>query len=285
MLPSTSPESPLVKRRYAVSYGVYISFSATTDELVDLCCSIATTSLVGNITFLDTPEQPVSLDFELKITSEGAYSIVIHGTELNRPIGRFQEIEYLSKFFNSMIRIYIAERSPDYVFIHAGVVSYRDQLIVLPGASFSGKTTMVSTMLEQGAEYYSDEYAVVDPSGLVHPYARKLSIRVKDQLLPKETSPEAFGSTSAKKPKPISLILLTNYQEGSIFEPSRISEGNGILESIPFVIPMRYNPDFSLKVLNTAFRRAIILKGSRDDATSATKSLIAFIDRSIDTSN
>lgn len=285
MLPSTSLESPFVKRRHAVSYGVHISFSATTDELVELCCSIASTALVGNISFTDVPEQPAELDFELRQSPEGIYSVVIQGIKNPAPMGRFEEIPYLSKFLNSIIRIYVAERSPDYVFIHAGVVSFRDQLIVLPGASFSGKTTMVATLLEHGAEYYSDEYAVVDPTGLVHPYARKLSVRVKDQTLPNETSPEVFGSTSAKKPKPISLILLTNYQEGSIFEPSRISEGSGILESIPFVIPMRYNPDFSLKVLNTAFSRAIILKGSRDDATSATRSLIAFIDRSIDTSN
>jgi hypothetical protein len=40
----------------------------------------------------------------------------------------------------------------------------------------SGKTILVRTLLAQGAGYMSDEYAVINPTGRVHPYARPLSV-------------------------------------------------------------------------------------------------------------
>jgi hypothetical protein len=43
--------------------------------------------------------------------------------------------------------------------------------MVLPGKSFAGKTTLVAALVRAGAEYWSDEYAVLDANGDVHPYA------------------------------------------------------------------------------------------------------------------
>ncbi len=72
---------------------------------------------------------------------------------------------------------YTAEATPNMTFLHAGVVGWQGRAIVLPGRSFTGKTTLVREMLRLGATYYSDEFAVVDNSGLVHPFARPLGIR------------------------------------------------------------------------------------------------------------
>ena len=57
------------------------------------------------------------------------------------------------------------------------VLSVGKAAIVMPGASFAGKTTMVRAWLEAGATYYSDEFAVLDRTGRVHPFARPLAIR------------------------------------------------------------------------------------------------------------
>ena len=51
----------------------------------------------------------------------------------------------------------------------AGVVGWENRAIVMPGASFAGKTTLVRAWLEAGATYYSDEFAVLDRAGRVHP--------------------------------------------------------------------------------------------------------------------
>src|SRR6476646_7063652 len=48
----------------------------------------------------------------------------------------------------------VAALSPQRVFVHAGVVGLRGGAIVIPGASFSGKTTLVAELVRRGASYY-----------------------------------------------------------------------------------------------------------------------------------
>ena len=73
--------------------------------------------------------------------------------------------------------MYVAEFSTPHLMMHAGVVAWKGKAIVLPGTSHAGKTTLVTALVEAGATYYSDEYAVLDAKGHVSPYARRLSLR------------------------------------------------------------------------------------------------------------
>jgi len=75
------------------------------------------------------------------------------------------------------LALHVAALAPAHVFIHAGVVAHRGRAIVLPGRTFSGKSTLVEGLLARGAVYYSDEYAVIDREGRVLPYPRPLSLR------------------------------------------------------------------------------------------------------------
>ena len=75
------------------------------------------------------------------------------------------------------LMVHVANYAPDRVFLHAGVVAWRGRALVLPGTSFAGKTTLVAELVRAGATYYSDEYAVLDALGRVHPYARELQMR------------------------------------------------------------------------------------------------------------
>ena len=54
---------------------------------------------------------------------------------------------------DSGIRSVVACNVPDRVFIHAGVVASEGRAIVLPGASWSGKTTLVAALVRAGATY------------------------------------------------------------------------------------------------------------------------------------
>ena len=64
-----------------------------------------------------------------------------------------------------------------------------------------------------------------------------------------------------------------------------VSMGIGIMETIPEIIPIRLNTDFSLKVLNTAFRRAIIIKSLRGEAKEAARSILSFFDDKFNLAN
>ena len=59
----------------------------------------------------------------------------------------------------------------------------------MPGLSFSGNMTLVRAVVEAGAVYYSDEHAMLDEVGRVHPYARPLPFR----------PPRGVRSTSAPR--------------------------------------------------------------------------------------
>ena len=71
---------------------------------------------------------------------------------------------------DAQMRLFIAANARDWLFVHAGVVAHGGRALVAPGDSFSGKTTLVRALLAAGATYYSDEYAVLDEAGRVHPY-------------------------------------------------------------------------------------------------------------------
>jgi hypothetical protein len=61
--------------------------------------------------------------------------------------------------------------------VHAGAVLLRDRALLLPGATHAGKSSLVAELLRRGATYFSDEYALIDAEGRVHPYPRPLLIR------------------------------------------------------------------------------------------------------------
>src|SRR2546422_9759690 len=100
---------------------------------------------------------------------------------------------------------YTAEATSDMTFLHAGVVGWQGSAIVFPGRSLSGKTTLVREMLRLDATNYSDEFAVVYSSGLVHPFARPLGIR--EDFFPAQTNytAENLGASTGVKPLPLQL--------------------------------------------------------------------------------
>src|SRR5207247_125098 len=84
---------------------------------------------------------------------------------------------------------------------HAGAVAHRGRIALLPGQSFAGKTTLTAALVELGALYYSDEFAVLDADGLVHPYAKDLSIRDHGRMQRSDTPVETLGGLAGRVPR------------------------------------------------------------------------------------
>src|SRR6266550_220612 len=76
-------------------------------------------------------------------------------------LARSADLEAVLQSFESNVHLHVAEMARHRVFVHAGVVGWKGKAIVIPGRSFSGKSTMVSELVKAGATYYSDEYAVL----------------------------------------------------------------------------------------------------------------------------
>jgi hypothetical protein len=148
-----------------------------------------------------------------------------------------------------------------------GVVGWNGRAILIPGRSFAGKTTLVAELLRAGAVYYSDEYAVLDSRGRVHPYERPLGMRSDPSFRSSRIRVEDFGAESATKPLPVGLVVSARYQVGARWRPRQLTAGRGVLELLENTVTARTRPEFALQVLSTALPNAQILKGVRGEAS------------------
>lgn len=259
------------------SYGVRVKIQASSRELLLDAEVAARSALLDNVEIIENSEAEHT--FVFSSGSDGTLYLSLNGEKITHDTSRPR----FFRFFDSLLRITVAEHAVGRVFVHAGVVGWKEKAIVIPASSFRGKTTLVHELVRRGATYYSDEYAVLDESGLVHPFARDLSVRYFDgEVREKRVDPGGIGGKIGMDPIPVGVVLLTEFAENAKWEPQRLTAGEGILEMIPHTIPRRFNTEFSLKVLNTAVSDAIILKSARGDAPEFAIELLSFFDKFID---
>jgi len=191
---------------------------------------------------------------------------------------RTMDLDELFETFESDLRFQVAAAARRKIFVHAGVVAWRGRAIVLPGRSFSGKTTLVAELLRAGATYYSDEFAVLDERGRVHPFPKLLSVREEGGAI-RKCSPEAMGSFTGAKPLPVAVIALSHYRARARWRPSRLSAGQGLLALLASTVPVRRRPEASLGVLQRVVSQAIILKGKRGEAAEVAPALLNLLEQ------
>ena len=199
------------------------------------------------------------------------FRLLYSGAEL---IARALDAESVFESFESDLQLYVAERAPRRVFVHAGVVGWRGRAIVIPGRSLSGKTTLVAELVRAGAEYYSDEYAVLDAAGRVHPYPRPLAVREGDGLGQTRRRAEEFGGSVGRAPLPVGLVVVCRYARGARWRPRRLTPGEGVLEMFANTVCARRRPARSLDALSSAAAGATVLAGARGEAARAAPSIL-----------
>lgn len=170
----------------------------------------------------------------------------------------------------------IAFSAPDHVFVHAGVVSYNNAAIVLPGESFSGKTTLVAQLTRAGAIYYSDEYAVIDSAGLVHPYPKPLALRLTDgDPLQTPHDVSELGGTAGTEPVPIGMVVATQYRPGAEWRPEAMSKSEALVTMIGHTYLAVDRPEMTMATLRAALGNASGLQGDRGEAATVAADLLA----------
>jgi hypothetical protein len=194
-------------------------------------------------------------------------------------LARSLDVEAIFAAFESHLQLYIAETARRHVFVHAGVVGWRGRAILVPGHSHSGKSTLVAAMVRAGAVYYSDEYAVLDAKGLVHPYPKPLSLR--DQHTGKATrwQAEALGGRTGTQPLPVGLVIVSTYRPGAAWRPRRLSPGHGVLALLANTVSARRQPAVVLPTLRRAAAQATMLKGGRGEAEEVAPRLFRYLEQ------
>jgi hypothetical protein len=191
------------------------------------------------------------------------------------PIARGAALDQVLAALETDLHRYTAEAASDMTFLHAGVVGWQGRAIVFPGRSLSGKTTLVREMLRLGATYYSDEFAVVDNSGLVHPFPRPLGIREDTSYAQNKYSAAMLGATSGIKPLPMGMTVICKYEAGTQWQPAPLSRGQGALELLGNSVAARSHPQQTLERLQKLVSQAVFIKGTRGEAHEAAASILS----------
>jgi hypothetical protein len=202
---------------------------------------------------------------------DGWYSVYRYdGACIHNAPGR----EYALLTLDTQIQSHVAVEAPDFIFIHAGVVADGRSALLLPGLSFAGKTTLVRSLVEAGALYYSDEFAVLDPTGRVHPYARPLSYRPPDGGPSVDYRVDQLGGVAGDQPLPVSLVVATRYRPEAEWDPQPLSPGAGALALLENAVPAQDRPDQTIRHITRALAGATVLRGERGEADEIAGELL-----------
>lgn len=220
-------------------------------------------------------------------TVERLYSLVVGGNGDSRVrrlnvlygnaglLARTRRLEDALDTFAADVQLHVAERARKRVFVHAGAVGWRGRAIVVPGRSFSGKTTLVAELVRAGATYYSDDYAVFDAHGHVHPFPRPLSMRPEGEHVQERHPVESIGGVAGERPLPVGLVVVTEYSSRVRgWRPRGLSAGQGVLELFAHAVAARRRPAEVLEALEGAAADALILKGRRGEAAPAAAAIL-----------
>lgn len=204
------------------------------------------------------------------------FNLVYGDTDL---VARTRELDEALERLDSNLRFYIAEHARRRIFVHAGVVGWRGQAIVIPGRASTGKSTLVAALVRAGATHYCDEYAVFDGRGRVHPYPRPLSLHDDGEGLPRKYSPESLGGVCGVEPLPVGMVLISPYRPGATWRPRALSPGQGTLALLAHTMPARLRPRAALSTLRHVAAAARILRGVRGEAGEVARSILEEVAR------
>jgi hypothetical protein len=176
------------------------------------------------------------------------------------------------------LRLRVAAAAPRRVFVHAGVVGFRGRALVLPGRSGAGKSTLVAALVRAGATYYSDEFAVLDERGRVHPFAKPLALRDAAGGGARAVTAETLGGRSGVAPLRVGLVALCTYRPDARFRPRPRTPGPAILDLLAHTVPVRKRPEASLRSLEAMVAGAAVLKGPRGEASEVAPALLRWLE-------
>jgi hypothetical protein len=176
----------------------------------------------------------------------------------------------------SDLELWVAEHARQFVFVHAGCVAREDRAIVLPGLTYTGKTAIVEALGKAGADYYSDEFALVDSRGFVRPYPRPLSRRYGAIGVDRQ-HPADLGFTVGMSPARVVLVALLRFDAVAGWDVAPLSRARTILGLLENTVPAQSRPHESLAAIERATKYARAIKGTRGEAEETAALLLEML--------
>ncbi len=180
--------------------------------------------------------EPANIFGKLEVFREGEkYHIVGN----NMDSEAYKSLDDILKWFSQEVIHYMTLANPDLLWFHAGAAAYRDNAVIFPGVWGSGKSTLVTSLCEDGWAYLSDDIVPIEMnSGRVLPFHRTPTVRKNSgQEMPSHRLGELQKITInlnqeslCQKPARIVAILFPFYDHGSSARITPQSPANAALE-------------------------------------------------------
>ena len=214
------------------------------------------------------------LCYSLRQTADGFYwqlrrerRVVVQTLSLPRALHalRGRLVEHVGRF------------TPRFTWAHAGVVGWNGRAILLPGNSFAGKSTLVAELVRLGASYYSDEVAMLDESGLVHPYPRPLTLR---QAVHVDGKAEALAKQQqlTQPSLAVAVAVFARYTAQPTWQVKELTPGQAVAEGLRYSFGVRHAPVQALQAWSQALRGALCWMWDRGEAADAAALLLKAVE-------
>jgi hypothetical protein len=215
-----------------------------------------------------------------RLESDGRVLVLVDGTEL----GFYDDASAAIEALLANLELWVAEHARRAVFVHAGCVVANRRAIVIPGYTWSGKTSLVAALVGAGATYYSDEYAVLDHRGLVHPYPRLLGVRNKLGGTTKRVPVAELGGIVGHGPAPVGLIAAVRYDGETGWDVRPVSRSHAALQLLTHTVGVQSSPRDALQAIQQATQGSVAVVGVRGEADEAALIVLGILRSGTDAS-
>lgn len=177
---------------------------------------------------------------------------------------------------------FLGAHARDCAFVHAALVLKDGQGLLFPGRSHAGKSTLAAALAAAGADYVSDDVAVIDRAGRVHFLGRPLTLRddmIREEMA-KAVPPPANGGPAGFRmgTAPVGAILFLTYAAGAReLELFSLSRGEAVQGLMANSMNGRRHPELALHCCTAAASLALCGHGVRGEAGQAARSILASV--------
>jgi hypothetical protein len=197
------------------------------------------------------------------------HEILVDGAVAGAAPSPLTAIPYVQRALDEMW----VRRQADVAVVHGGVVAHGGRAILLPGPTHAGKSTLVAELVRRGAPYFSDEYALIDADGRVHPYPRALLLRDGSGYDQPRLATE-LGGTVAHEPLPAGLIVGVRHAPDASPSLRAISQADGLLLLLRNTPQVLGDRPWILMLLERAVGDAACYAGLRGEAPEAAAAIL-----------
>jgi hypothetical protein len=269
--PQIAPRSPM-KVVSCSAYGVQVTILTGSDLLEQLPSPLIPAAPgEGSETI-----ERVRFEFAETHSAEGQPLFVV--AEDGTRIFASPDVKVAARVLESRIHLQVAALTSQAVFVHAGVVAWRGRALILPGPSHSGKSSLVASLIAAGATYYSDEYAVIDLEGRIHPFPRQLRLRRAIEQEPPAAPTASRVSSEALEPLQPAWVMSLRYRHDGVWNPKELTPGQTLLALLENTVAVRRQSELTLRTLGLAVQSAVGLQSERGEAGNAAQEIIRLMD-------